>query len=89
MGGDALIDGVEIGTVWETDVDVCVLEPESGIDVRSDLVVGLDNVLDVGIDKVVERVDVLFDEAFYFEESRQQEPFVLLDGRSKDEVDEM
>ena len=59
-------------------MNVGVFEPESGIDVRSDLVIGFDDVLDVGIDKVVERVDVLFDETFDFEESRQQEPFILL-----------
>lgn len=60
-------------------MNVGVFEPKSGIDVRSDLVVGFNDVLDVGIDKVVERVDVLFDEAFDFEESRQQKPFVLVD----------
>lgn len=51
-------------------MNVGVFEPESGIDIRSDFVVGFDDVLDVSIDKVVERVDVLFDETFHFEECR-------------------
>lgn len=59
-------------------MNVGVFEPESGIDVRSNFAVGFDDVFDVGINKVVERVDVLFDETFHSEESRQQEPFILL-----------
>lgn len=59
-------------------MNVGVFEPEPGIDIRRDLVVGFDDVLDVGIDKVVERLNVLFDKTFDLEESWQQEPFILL-----------
>lgn len=64
-------------------MNVGIFEPEPGIDVRSDLVVGFDDVLYVCVDKVVERVDVLFDETFDLEESGQQEPFVLSDCLSR------
>lgn len=70
MGGDALVDSVQIGAVREANLNVGVFEPESGIDVRSDFVVSFDDVLDVGINKVVERINVLFDETLHFEESR-------------------
>lgn len=83
MWGDTLVDSVQICAVGETDVNVGILEPESGIDVRRDLVVRLDDILDVGINKVVERVNVLFDEPLDFKEGGQQEPLVLSDGRSR------
>lgn len=50
-------------------------------DVRIDFAmycrVGSDNVLEIGIDKVVERVSMLLDQAFDLEEGGQEIPFVL------------
>jgi hypothetical protein len=42
-------------------VDTSVFEPEFGIDVGEDFVVGFEDIREVYIDKIVERVDVLFD----------------------------
>lgn len=80
VGGDGLVDGIEVGAVGEGDVDVGVLEPEAGVDVGGDLVVGLDDVLDVDVDEMVERVDVLLDEALDLEKGGEEEPFVLARG---------
>ena len=63
--------------VGKSHVDVRVFEPEPRVDVRGHFGVGFDDVLDVGVDEVVEGVDVLFDEAFDFEEGGEEEPFVL------------
>ena len=59
-------------------MNICVLEPKPRIDIGSNFVIGLDDVLDVHIYKVIERVDVLFDETFYFEKSGEEKPFVLV-----------
>lgn len=67
--GNALIDRVGVGPVREADYNVCVLEPEARVDVRGYLVIGLQDVLDVDVDEVVEGLDVLFDETFHFEKS--------------------
>jgi hypothetical protein len=75
--GHSLVDGAGVDAVREADLDIGVLEPEAGINVRCDLVVGLQDVLDIDVDEVVEGVDVLLDEALHFEESGEQEPFVL------------
>lgn len=78
MRGDVLLV-VRLGlvAVGEADLDVHELDPEARVDVGRDLVVGLDDVLDVGVDKVVEGVDVLLDEALDLEEGGEEEPFVL------------
>lgn len=51
-------------------MNVGVLEPEPGIDVRSDFAVGFDDILDVRVDEVIERIYMLLDETFYFEKCR-------------------
>ena len=81
--GDVLLV-VRLGlvAVGEADLDVHELDPEARVDVGGDLVVGLDDVLDVGVDEVVEGVNVLLDEALDLEESGEEEPFVLWGSRS-------
>ena len=71
MGGYALVNRVRVCPVGEADTDVGVLEPETGVDVRGDFVIGLEDVFDVDIDEIVERVDVLFYEPFHLEEGGQ------------------
>lgn len=68
MRRDTLVYRVQISAVWEADVNVGVFEPKARIDIRGDLVVGSDDVLDVHIDEIVERVDVLLDQTFDSEE---------------------
>jgi hypothetical protein len=74
---DAPVDRVGVGAGGDADLDIGVSQPEARVDVRGDFFVGFDDVFDVVVDKVVEGVDVLFDEAFDFEEGGQEEPFVL------------
>lgn len=69
MGGDVLIDGVLVGSFGKTNFDVEVFEKEVGIDVGGDSGVGAEDGLEVDVDEVVERVDVLLDESFDGEES--------------------
>lgn len=83
MWSDAFIDCVEICAVWSTYIDIGVFEPKPRVDVGCDFVIGLNDVFDVEIDKVVERIYVLFDETFYFEECGEKKPFVLRGGRSE------
>ena len=52
-------------------------EEKGRIDVAQDLVVGRDDLLQVDVDKVVERVNVLLDEAAHLEKRGQQAPFFL------------
>lgn len=47
------------------------------INVGRDTLVGLDNLLQINIDKVVEGIDMLLDKPLNFEERRQKLPFVL------------
>ena len=61
MRGDALVNRVRVCSVWEANDNVRVLEPEPGIDVRRDLVIRFQNILDININEVVEGVDVLLD----------------------------
>lgn len=70
MGGYTLVDRVYVGPMGITDVDVKILEPKARIDIGSDFVVSFDDVFDVYINKMIERVDVLFDKAFDLEEGR-------------------
>lgn len=71
MRGNALVYGVRIRSVRESHMNVGVLEPEPRVDVRSHFVVCFHNVLDVNIYEVVERVDMLLNEAFDFQKCRQ------------------
>jgi hypothetical protein len=57
--------------VGKANVHVRVFEPKTRIDIRGDFMIGLDNIFNVHIDKVVERVYVLFDKTLNFEKSRQ------------------
>ena len=52
-------------------MDVGILQPESGIYVRRDLVICLQDVLDVHIDKVIKGVNMLFDETLDFKKCRE------------------
>ena len=51
---NALVNRVRVSSVRKADDDVGVLEPKARINVRRDFVVGLEDVLDVYIDEVVE-----------------------------------
>jgi hypothetical protein len=69
--GYALVNCVYVGPIGMTNIDVKIFEPKARIDIRGDLVVGFDDVFDVHINKVIERVDVLFNKALHFKEGRQ------------------
>ena len=60
------------------DAHVQVLQIEARIGIALHLVVRPDNVLDVHIDEVVERIDVLLNQTLDLQERRNQLPFVLL-----------
>ena len=77
MRGYALVYDVRLVSVGESNVYVCEFKPKARVDVRGDFLICFNNVLDIDIDKVVERVDVLLYETLYFEESWQEKPFVL------------
>jgi len=64
-------------SVGHAHVDVQVLDVEGGVGVTEHLLVGLDDLLDVVVDEVVERVYVLLHQAFRLQESRYQLPFFL------------
>jgi len=78
MRGYAFVNRIRVCAIREADADVGVFEPETGVDIRGDFVVGLEDVSDIDIDEVVEGVNVLFHEAFHLEKGRQQQPFILL-----------
>lgn len=59
--GDTLVDRVCISAVREADDDVSVFEPKARVNVGGDFVIGLEDVLDIYVDEVVERVDMLLD----------------------------
>lgn len=80
MGRDLARRRVVVGPLGGADADVGVLEVEVGVDVGRDARVGAQDGLQVDVDKVVERVDVLLDEAFDGEEGRQEVPLVLQEG---------
>jgi len=54
-----------------------LLEEEMRINVGGDTLVGLDNLLQINIDKVVEGINMLLDKTLDFEKRRQKLPFVL------------
>jgi hypothetical protein len=60
--GNTLVDGICVRTIGKANVYVGVLQPEPGVYIRRDFVIGSQDVLDVHIDKVIERVNVLFDQ---------------------------
>jgi hypothetical protein len=66
MRRNAFVDRVCVRTIRKSNMNVGVLQPESGIYVRRDFVICFQDVLDVHIDKIIEGVDVLFDETLDF-----------------------
>jgi hypothetical protein len=54
-----------------------LLEVEMRIDIGFDTLVRSDDLFQVDVDKVVERVDMLLDQTLDLQECRQQLPFVL------------
>ena len=61
MRSHTLVNRVRVRPVRESDDDVRVFQPKARIDIRSDLVICLKDVLDVDVDEVVEGVNMLFD----------------------------
>lgn len=77
MWCDALVNGICIRPVRETNDNVRVLEPEPRIYIGGDFVIGFENILDVYVHEIVEGINVLLHEPLDFEEGREQQPFVL------------
>ena len=67
-----------VGPTGRADVDVGVSEVEAWVDIAEDLTVGLDDLLELNLNKVVERIDMLFNEPFDLEKSWQKIPFILI-----------
>jgi hypothetical protein len=78
MRRNALVDRIKIGPIRESNVDVGVLEPEPRVNVRRDFIVSLDDILDINIDEIVERVYVLLDKSLYFKKGGKKKPFILI-----------
>jgi hypothetical protein len=76
--GYAFVNRIRVCAVREVDTDIGVFEPETGVNVRGDFVIGFEDAFDIDIDEVVERVNVLFHEPFHLEKGGQQQPFILL-----------
>jgi hypothetical protein len=66
MGSEALRHGFRVVTIWESDVDVGILEPKARVNIGCNFVICFDDVLNVRVHKVVEGIDVLFHESFDF-----------------------
>jgi len=71
MWCNAFVDRVCVRAIRKSDMDVGILQPESGIYVRRDLVICIQDVLDVHIDKVIKGVDMLFDKTLDFKKGRE------------------
>lgn len=54
-------DIVTIFDVWLANGDIQVFQVEHRVHIAEHLVIGIDNILDVHIHKVIERINVLFD----------------------------
>ena len=78
MRRNALVDRIEIGPIRESNVDVSVLEPEPRVNVRRDFIVSFDDILDIYIDEIVERVYMLLDKSLYFKKGWKEKPFILI-----------
>ena len=83
-GGDGQVDHV-LGC-RSADADVGVAEEEGGVGVAEDLGVGGQDGLQLRLQKVVVRVDVLTDQAAHAQEGGQQTPLVLTERRGTREV---
>ena len=68
---DPLVNCLRLVAVRESNVYIRVLEPETRVDIRSNLVVRFDDIFYIGFDEIIERIDVLLDETFDFQESGQ------------------
>lgn len=73
-----VLDHPFVETTGLSHVDICVSEVEVGRHITKDFLVRLDNLLKLDFHEKVERINVLFDQSFDFEESGQEVPFVLL-----------
>jgi hypothetical protein len=60
-----------------SDPDVGIFDEEFRVSVGDDQTIGLEDLFDIRLNKVVERVEMLLDETLNLEESRQELPFVL------------
>ena len=56
---------------------VCALEVKGRVDVAEHFGVGMDDLLQVDVDEVVERVNVLLHQPAHLQKRRQELPFVL------------
>ena len=66
--------------VGRQDTDIGVLEEELWVEVAAHKAVGLDDLLQIDVDKVVVRVDVLLDQPLHLQERREQIPFAVVEG---------
>jgi hypothetical protein len=62
MRCNAFVNRVCVHTIGKSNVNVGVLQPEPGIYVRRNFVICFQDVLDVHIYKVIEGVNMLFDQ---------------------------
>ena len=71
------VDSIGVCAIRKAHLDVDVFQPESRVNIRCDFVISFDDVLDVDINEIVKRIDVLLYETLDFEECWQEKPFVL------------
>ena len=64
-------------TGWSSNINVCVGDVEFGVYIAEYGLVGLDNSLEVDIDKKIVRVNVLFNETFDLQKRWKKIPFIL------------
>ena len=62
--------------VRETDVDIFVVKIELGVDIAENSAICANNLFQFNFDEIIERVDMLLDQAFDLEESGQKIPLV-------------
>ena len=68
MRSDFFLDRFHFISVGEAYIDIDVFKPKSWVHIGGYFVISFDYVLEIDIDEIVERIDVLFNEAFYFQE---------------------
>ena len=67
MGTDAFVDGVSILPFRKADSYTVVNQLKMWIHVGRDAVVGLDDIVNVNVDKIIEGINVLFNKTFDFQ----------------------
>lgn len=77
MRTDAFVDGISVSSFWKANSYAVIYDLEAGVYIGDDLVISLHNVVDIDVHEVVERINVLLDETFDFQERRKQQPFIL------------